>query len=603
MAEESQSQTIRAISWREVFPFTHIFRAFRVAIQPSKLTLALAALLIMYVGGRILDALWLDKYRAVQGEIVAYQEGKPLDEYRQRVREHVARRYEPLLEKLSVKPGEVYRKLAEDREFRRDAALKGLYTKHVRYRIRCERDEAVRLANEDYARSDKGEQAREARDRRIKEAYEKYREELEVIDNARGRGLFISFVNYQSSQMNAVVSAVVRGDWLGPGGVVESVQRFFTVAPGWALWHHPLYFVLFSALFIVVWAIFGGAIARMVAVQMADEDGKLTISVRQGLSFAASKFLSFLSAPLIPLLIIAVVGLFTAVVAWVLFVLRLDVLVGMLFFLPLAAAAVMTLVLLGTAGGFSLMYPAIAVEGSDSFDAISRAFSYVFMRPWRLLWYATVGVAYGSVTYLFCRIVVWLILLLTHVFVGLLVFRTTDAGTNLWTALFPAPAISGLRYQIDTATLGGYGQFTAWFIALWTYLLLGLLGAFAVSMYFSVSTVIYLLLRRDQDSTDMHEVYQEQPEEEVTETSAPLPQPAPAGGQEAQAGTAQPTAPSDTQTPAPPAQAAPQPVPAQTAPAQPTSSTTAGGPGSPEAPPAQQQPPQPPAPGAPSGTA
>ena len=37
----------------------------------------------------------------------------------------------------------------------------------------------------------------------------------------------------------------------------------------------------------------------------------------------------------------------------------------------------------GTVGGFGLMYPTVAVEGSDSFDAISRSFSYVFARPWR----------------------------------------------------------------------------------------------------------------------------------------------------------------------------------------------------------------------------
>ena len=41
----------------------------------------------------------------------------------------------------------------------------------------------------------------------------------------------------------------------------------------------------------------------------------------------------------------------------------------------------MTLILLGLTGGFNLMYPTIAVEGSDSFDAISRSFSYVYARP------------------------------------------------------------------------------------------------------------------------------------------------------------------------------------------------------------------------------
>ncbi len=56
MADEPH--VIRGINWRETFPWTHIFRGFRVAIHPSKLVLALIAITIVYAGGRILDAMW-----------------------------------------------------------------------------------------------------------------------------------------------------------------------------------------------------------------------------------------------------------------------------------------------------------------------------------------------------------------------------------------------------------------------------------------------------------------------------------------------------------------------------------------------------------------
>jgi len=62
MADEAQ--TIRSINWREVFPFTNLFRAFRIAVHPSKLLLALAALLLIYTGGRILDGAWPEKHSA-----------------------------------------------------------------------------------------------------------------------------------------------------------------------------------------------------------------------------------------------------------------------------------------------------------------------------------------------------------------------------------------------------------------------------------------------------------------------------------------------------------------------------------------------------------
>jgi len=61
MADESH--VIRGINWRETFPFTQIFRAFRVAIHPTKLIIALIALLALYAGGRVLDVIWPVQYQ------------------------------------------------------------------------------------------------------------------------------------------------------------------------------------------------------------------------------------------------------------------------------------------------------------------------------------------------------------------------------------------------------------------------------------------------------------------------------------------------------------------------------------------------------------
>src|SRR5687768_9086428 len=79
MADEPQSNShsvLRAINWREVFPFTHIFRAFRVAVHPSKLVLGLLALLTLYVGGRTMDWVWPQKHEANHGEAAGYAEYK-----------------------------------------------------------------------------------------------------------------------------------------------------------------------------------------------------------------------------------------------------------------------------------------------------------------------------------------------------------------------------------------------------------------------------------------------------------------------------------------------------------------------------------------------
>src|SRR5438874_13168948 len=66
-------QTVRRINWREALPFTHLFRAFRIAIHPSKLVLGLLALLGLYCGGRILDELWRPRSRAISNEVYIYE--------------------------------------------------------------------------------------------------------------------------------------------------------------------------------------------------------------------------------------------------------------------------------------------------------------------------------------------------------------------------------------------------------------------------------------------------------------------------------------------------------------------------------------------------
>src|SRR4030095_5122134 len=98
--------------------------------------------------------------------------------------------------------------------------------------------------------------------------------------------------------------------------VYAGVNNFFLTGPFWLLRFHPLYFVLFMALFLLVWAVFGGAIARIAAVHVARDE---KISVRQAVRFSTNKVLSFIFAPLIPVLILLVIGVVLAASGWILF--------------------------------------------------------------------------------------------------------------------------------------------------------------------------------------------------------------------------------------------------------------------------------------------
>jgi hypothetical protein len=166
------------------------------------------------------------------------------------------------------------------------------------------------------------------------------------------------------------------------------------------------------------------------------------------------------------------------------------------------------------------MYPTIAVEGSDSFDAISRSFSYVYARPWRMLFYTAVALIYGAICYLFVRMFIWLMLALTHHFVAAGMFASAASTDPLWTTMWNGPAAPGWRlsYDIDFLTLTWYQSISAFLLAIWVYLVVATLGAFTISFYFTANTIIYSLMRHEVDATEMDDVYLEQSEEEFIES-------------------------------------------------------------------------------------
>src|SRR5256885_11436864 len=64
-----------------------------------------------------------------------------------------------------------------------------------------------------------------------------------------------------------------------------------TLFPYTTLFRSTTYFILFMILFSVIWAIFGGGIARIAAVHVARDE---KISLSPALRFSTSKFLSFI---------------------------------------------------------------------------------------------------------------------------------------------------------------------------------------------------------------------------------------------------------------------------------------------------------------------
>ncbi|MBI1825667.1 MAG: hypothetical protein HY287_04575 [Planctomycetes bacterium] len=272
----------------------------------------------------------------------------------------------------------------------------------------------------------------------------------------------------------------------------------------WMMRTHPLFFILFMGGALVLWSYFGGAICRVAAVHIAKEE-KLTIS--QGLAYGRKRlFGGFFLAPCVPLgfALVTVILLMLGGV-----VLRApvvgDFLCGLAFPLAIIGGFVAAILLVGLLLGGSLFWPAVAAEGSDGFDAFSRGLSYFLGRPWKSIIYGIVLTILAGISWIIANSFAGFALKITHKAVewGAGVVGWEPLGNKLdgiW------PRVPGLGYSWPPGPLSWYEWFSAACIAICVSMVIALVWSFLASYYFTGSTVVYFLLRKDVDGTDMDEV-------------------------------------------------------------------------------------------------
>ncbi len=174
----------------------------------------------------------------------------------------------------------------------------------------------------------------------------------------------------------------------------------------------------------------------------------------------------------------------------------------------------MALILIGAAAGWPLMYATISTEASDGFDGFSRAYSYVFSRPWHYLWFCTVAFAYGACVVTFVHFVASLVVYLTAA--GVASSLGTSATNGL---LFGAPDSLGGAGLLAGTSAGTFNVGTL-FVGAWIQAVGLLVSGFITSYFWTATTVIYLLLRQVDDATDFHEV--SLPEESEADELLPI---------------------------------------------------------------------------------
>ena len=245
-----------------------------------------------------------------------------------------------------------------------------------------------------------------------------------------------------------------------------------------------------------VWALLGGAITRRAALQFGREE---TIGLKSAVRYAAGKWRSYFAAPLLPLFGVLICACPLLVLG---LLMRVDfgvLVAGVVWPLALIAAVLMALLLLALLFGWPLMWPTISTEGTDSFDALSRSWSYVYHRPLHYLFYAAVVTVLGGLGWLFVAYFAeWVIYLPLWA-------ASWTTGNERMDLLLPAAGSPGAAGEVSTV-----GRWGVQLLQFWTGCVRLLALGFVYSYFWTASTAIYFLLRRDDDGTDLDDVHLEQ---------------------------------------------------------------------------------------------
>ncbi len=244
--------------------------------------------------------------------------------------------------------------------------------------------------------------------------------------------------------------------------------------------------------FVLVWAIFGTAISRCVALKLAGEESLGPVGA---IAYGSRKWPPAFNSVLFVLVGIAALSIPGALLG---LAMRTEwglAVAGVVWPAVLAGAVILAILAIGVAAGWPLMVAAIGVERGDSFQAISTAFSYLYQRPLHYAFYLLVGLA---------------VAVPAIAAAGLFADATGTLAT--WAASFgmgrerTMAVVEGLAASGPLADVWGIEA-----IRFWSRGLANLLAAFGWGYFWAIATAAYIVLRQDVDGTPLDEVVLDEP--------------------------------------------------------------------------------------------
>lgn len=317
-----------------------------------------------------------------------------------------------------------------------------------------------------------------------------------------------------------------------------SLFSIFTHAVASGSWkaYLPLALIVFGLL--AIWSIVGGAITRIAAMEYARGT---KVGLVDSVKYSLKKFWSYFWGPMAPLVGVLFFVLLNALCGLVGQVPFLEVVVAFAF--PVILVFSFLILFVGIVGGVGsgLMFPTISADGSDAFDAMSRAYSYVLSKPFGFAVYCASAAAYGAVCVYLVATAVDLLISTSFVTVGM---GMGEKFNNIAKAVNCLANPSGFadNYGFITQVKLAFGSLGSKTLVLATavlvfYLFLVKMVVWAVAVAFvgSAQSVLYLLMRKDVDGTEVEDVYTEEVDTDFTtppQQPEPSPEPSAAGKKE-----------------------------------------------------------------------
>tara|TARA_R110002096_G_scaffold173781_7_gene348668 strand:- start:20694 stop:21815 length:1122 start_codon:yes stop_codon:yes gene_type:complete len=237
---------------------------------------------------------------------------------------------------------------------------------------------------------------------------------------------------------------------------------------------------------LLVMGIFGFAITRSASIEFAF--GRQS-DAGAALSAALRTIRQIILTTLGPLLAVAILAALVMLLGPILGLPVVNILASILYIIGLALSILIVCILTMHLLTLPLSISALAIEGTDGFDALQRAYAYLVARPVRLALYAFILIILGTaVTTIVAIIANWSIGMADT----LASILTNDAGRRVLSGDPDMAATEPLAHRIITLSRSALQLIVA---------------GYAMSLIFCSSTMAYLCIRRVCDGQDITEIW------------------------------------------------------------------------------------------------